>query len=180
MLELCTECYVLQTFFQPSVVRSQEPSSLQLATGVRFKSLPFYTVHGVLVPPTILGTQGAGRFQNRNFSAAILLFRFQEATLQFVLTCQQATDIASNRDISYGSKMEYPYQVTFRKDTEGLNFEQACRAFMLLNCSLQVQLRFCPRDVSSDQADEFPPSICVQVSTMYLQMGFINIMLHIL
>ena len=28
---------------------------------------------------------------------------------------------------------------------------------------LKVQLRFCPRDVSSDQADEFPPSICVQV-----------------
>ena len=81
------------------MVRSQEPSTLQLATGVRLKALPFYTVHGVLVPPTILGTQGAGRFQ--------------EATLQFVLTCQQATDIASNRDISQGSKMEYPYQVTF-------------------------------------------------------------------
>ena len=41
-----------------------------------------------------------------------MLRRFQEATLQFVLTCQQATDIASNRDISQGSKMEYPYQVT--------------------------------------------------------------------
>ena len=41
-----------------------------------------------------------------------MLGRFQEATLQFVLTCQQATDIASNRDISQGSKMEYPYQVT--------------------------------------------------------------------
>ena len=40
-----------------------------------------------------------------------MLGRFQEATLQFVLTCQQATDIASNRDISQGSKMEYPYQV---------------------------------------------------------------------
>ena len=53
----------LQSYFQPSVVRSQEPSSLQLATGVRLKALPFYTVHGVLVPPTILGTQGAGRFK---------------------------------------------------------------------------------------------------------------------
>ena len=56
----------LQSYFQPSVVRSQEPSSLQLATGVRLKALPFYTVHGVLVPPTILGTQGAGRFKETN------------------------------------------------------------------------------------------------------------------
>ena len=62
---VCSECFALQTFFQPSVVRSQEPSSLQLAAGVRFKTLPFYTVHGVLVPPTILGTQGAGRLQNK-------------------------------------------------------------------------------------------------------------------
>ena len=119
------------------MIRSQEPSTLQLANGVRLKALPFYTVHGVLVPPTILGTQGAGRFQ--------------EATLQFVLTCQQATDIASNRDISQGSKLEYPYQVIL---------------FFLNHATLlffKVQLRFCPRDVSSDQADEFPPSICVQV-----------------
>ena len=98
------------------MVRSQEPSSLQLAAGVRLKTLPFYTVHGVLVPPTILGTQGAGRFQNSRGSklklCTIIFGRFQEATLQFVLTCQQATDIASNRDISQGSKMEYPYQVT--------------------------------------------------------------------
>ena len=86
------------------MIRSQEPSTLQLANGVRLKALPFYTVHGVLVPPTILGTQGAGRFQ--------------EATLQFVLTCQQATDIASNRDISQGSKLEYPYQVILFRNLE--------------------------------------------------------------
>ena len=122
------------------MVRSQEPSTLQLATGVRLKALPFYTVHGVLVPPTILGTQGAGRFQ--------------EATLQFVLTCQQATDIASNRDISQGSKLEYPYQVILFR---------YFRNHILFYSLLKVQLRFCPRDVSSDQADEFPPSICVQV-----------------
>jgi len=107
----------------PQVVRPQEPSTLELATGVRFKKLPFYTEHGVLVPPTVLGTQGAGRFQ--------------EATLMFSLTCEQATDIASNRDISPGSKLEYPFQ---------------------------VQLRFCQRDHSRDQPDEFPPSVCVQVN----------------
>ena len=99
----------------PQVVRPQEPSTLELATGVRFKKLPFYTgsvtelgfktnflcsEHGVLVPPTVLGTQGAGRFQ--------------EATLMFSLTCEQATDIASNRDISPGSNLEYPFQVNFR------------------------------------------------------------------
>ena len=28
----------------------------------------------------------------------------------------------------------------------------------------QVQLRFCQRDYSRDQPDEFPPSVCVQVS----------------
>ena len=52
------------------------------------------------MPPTVLGTQGAGRFQ--------------EATLMFSLTCDQATDIASNRDISPGSKLEYPFQVDFQ------------------------------------------------------------------
>ena len=28
---------------------------------------------------------------------------------------------------------------------------------------VQVQVRFCPRDSLAEQADEFPPSICVQV-----------------
>ena len=99
----------------PQVVRPQEPSTLLLATGVRFTKLPFYTgsvtelgfktnclcsEHGVLVPPTVLSTQGIGRFQ--------------EAKLMFSLTCEQATDIASNRDISVGSKLEYPFQVDFR------------------------------------------------------------------
>ena len=63
--------------------------------------------------------------------------RFQEAQFQFMLTPEQATNIASNRDIRMGSKLDYLYQ---------------------------IQLRFCQLDTSAEQGDEFPPSICVQVS----------------
>jgi len=90
---------------------------------VKFKKLPFYDIHGELLQPTSLITQGNQRFQ--------------EAQFQFYLTPQQATDIASNRDIRMGSKLDYLYQ---------------------------VQLRFCPLDPSAEQGDEFPPSICVQVN----------------
>ena len=54
-----------------------------------------------------------------------------------MLTPEQATNIASNRDIRMGSKLDYLYQ---------------------------IQLRFCQLDTSAEQGDEFPPSICVQVS----------------
>ena len=37
--------------------------------------------------------------------------RFQEAQFQFMLTPEQATNIASNRDIRMGSKLDYLYQV---------------------------------------------------------------------
>jgi len=93
------------------------------AAGVALTKLPFYTVHGQLVPPTTLAAQGSGRFQ--------------EAHLQFQLSCQQATDIASNRDTSPGSKLEYPYQ---------------------------VQVRFCHLSTSGEQGDEFPPSVCLQIN----------------
>ena len=72
----------------------------------------------------------------------------------FSLTCDQATDIDSNRDISPGSKLEYPFQVIF-----GVKSYVADLAYLS-----QVQLRFCQRDYSRDQPDEFPPSVCVQVS----------------
>lgn len=90
---------------------------------VKLKRLPFYDIHGDLLHPTSLMAQGSSRFQ--------------EAQFQFLLSCSQATDIASNRDIRMGSKMDYVYQ---------------------------VQLRFCPMDPSTEQGDEFPPSICVQVN----------------
>merc|ERR1712183_682830 len=47
------------------------------------------------------------------------------------------TNIASNRDIRMGSKLDYLYQ---------------------------IQLRFCQLDTMVEQGDEFPPSICVQVN----------------
>lgn len=90
---------------------------------VKFKKLPFYDIHGELLKPTSLVTQGSSRFQ--------------EAQFQFLLSPEQATNIASNRDIRMGSKLDYLYQ---------------------------IQLRFCQLDPSAEQGDEFPPSICVQVN----------------
>eukprot|EP00092_Neocalanus_flemingeri_P029499 GFUD01032032.1.p1 GENE.GFUD01032032.1~~GFUD01032032.1.p1 ORF type:complete len:499 (+),score=143.08 GFUD01032032.1:143-1639(+) len=90
---------------------------------VKFKQLPFYDIHGELLKPTSLVTQGSSRFQ--------------EAQFQFLLSPEQATNIASNRDIRMGSKLDYLYQ---------------------------IQLRFCLLDPSAEQGDEFPPSICVQVN----------------
>ena len=69
----------------------------------------FWSLQQSLVPRGLAGSRKLSAWhQIKTFFG-----RFQEATLQFVLTCQQATDIASNRDISQGSKMEYPYQVIF-------------------------------------------------------------------
>jgi len=90
---------------------------------VKMKKLPFYDIHAELLQPTSLLAQGSSRFHELQF--------------QFSLSPQQATDIASNRDIRMGSKLDYLYQ---------------------------VQLRFCPLDTTAEQGDEFPPSICVQVN----------------
>ena len=97
--------------------------ALTQAVNVKFKPLPFYDIHGELLKPTSLVTQGSNRFQ--------------EAQFQFLLTPEQATNIASNRDIRMGSKLDYLYQ---------------------------IQLRFCQLDTMVEQGDEFPPSICVQVN----------------
>ena len=40
--------------------------------------------------------------------------RFQEAQFQFMLSPEQATNIASNRDIRMGSKLDYLYQIQLR------------------------------------------------------------------
>lgn len=76
---------------------SSRPHPAQQLSGVKLKRLPFYCVQGELLQPMALVAGGSGRFQ--------------EAQFQFLLTAQQATVIASNRDISPGSKLEYPYQV---------------------------------------------------------------------
>jgi len=102
---------------------SGSAKALTQAVNVKFKSLPFYDIHGELLKPTSLVTQGSSRFQ--------------EAQFQFMLSPEQATNIASNRDIRMGSKLDYLYQ---------------------------IQLRFCQLDTTQEQGDEFPPSICVQVN----------------
>lgn len=104
-------------------LQSSLPAAPAPAAGVKLKRLPFYNLHGELVAPAVLEARGSGRFQ--------------EAQLQFLLSMHQANLIATNRDISPESKLEYLYQ---------------------------VQVRFCPRDSLAEQADEFPPSICVQVN----------------
>ena len=64
---------------------------------IKVVKLPFYDVHAELLRPVSLIPQGANRFQ--------------EAQYSFYLSSSQATDIASNRDIQIGAKLDYLYQV---------------------------------------------------------------------
>ena len=86
---------------------SSQPA--QQLSEVRLKKLPFYTVHSSLVMPTVLGAGSQARFQ--------------EAHLQFLLSAQQATEVASNRDLSPESKLEYLFQV---RDSIHLYETNAC------------------------------------------------------
>jgi hypothetical protein len=118
-----------QTFAaQPGYAARPGPTVSQPAN-VKMKKLPFYDIHGELLQPSALPALGSGRFQEANY--------------QFQLSLQQATDIASNRDIRLGSKLDYLYQ---------------------------IQLRFCPLEPAAEQGDEFPPSICVQVNGKMCQL----------
>ena len=73
-----------------------------------------------------------------------------------MLSPEQATNIASNRDIRMGSKLDYLYQIQLR-------FCQVCM-FVTKYFSDSLNI-FCPQlDTSAEQGDEFPPSICVQVN----------------
>ena len=70
-----------------------------------------------------------------------------------MLSPEQATNIASNRDIRMGSKLDYLYQIQLR-------FCQVCNQIFFWQFKY-----FCPQlDTSAEQGDEFPPSICVQVN----------------
>jgi len=92
--------------------------------------LPFYDICAELLKPASLVTTGGNRFH--------------EAQFQFTLKPDQATDIASNRDIQVGTKMDYLYQ---------------------------IQLRFCPLEQGKkDIADEFPPSVQVHVNGKMVQL----------
>ena len=104
--------------------QSQVPSNQANPANVKIKKLPFYEHHSSLVPASALVAKGPSRFQEAQFS--------------FMLTMQQANDIASHRDIRVTTKTN--------------------------NYIYQAQLRFCPLDANKEQTDEFPPSICVEVN----------------
>lgn len=90
---------------------------------VQFKRLPFFDIIGELLRPSSLVPQTNNRMQN--------------VTFHFHLTPQQATDIATSRDIRSGSRCEYVKQ---------------------------VQMRFCLLETTCEQEDYFPPNIVVKVN----------------
>ncbi|KAL5288312.1 PIAS1 family protein [Megaselia abdita] len=106
-----------------NLVFSNLPQQLPIHPDVRLKRLAFYDIKGVLIQPSSLVPQGTNRTQ--------------EAVYHFTLTPQQATEIASNRDIRNGNKLEY---------------------------TVQVQLRFCLMETSCEQEDCFPPNVIVKVN----------------
>merc|ERR1712193_286687 len=72
--------------------------------------------------------------------------RIQESSSQFTLSPTQATNIASNRDIQMGSRLDYLYQ---------------------------IQLRFFPmtqENANTELSDEFPPSVMVHVNGKAVQL----------
>lgn len=91
---------------------------------VRLKKLAFFDVLATLLKPSTLVPNNQSN-------------RVQESTFYFHLTPQQATDIASNRDIRSGSKVEH---------------------------TIQVQLRFCLLETTYEQEDYFPPNVVVKVN----------------
>ncbi|XP_053614295.1 E3 SUMO-protein ligase PIAS3 isoform X2 [Plodia interpunctella] len=91
---------------------------------VKFKKLPFYDVLAELMKPSTMMPMQAGRMQ--------------EGTYIFHLTPQQATEIASGKDI-VGASNKLDYVV-------------------------QAQLRFCLLETSCEQEDYFPPSVNVKVN----------------
>ncbi|CAH0590121.1 unnamed protein product [Chrysodeixis includens] len=91
---------------------------------VKFKKLPFYDVLAELMKPSTMMPMQAGRMQ--------------EGTYIFHLTPQQATEIASGKDIvGTSNKLDYV---------------------------IQAQLRFCLLETSCEQEDHFPPSVNVKIN----------------
>lgn len=115
----------LQQRPQQSVLQSNYP----IHPDVKFRRLPFYDIlSDLLKPSTLIPTSNQ---------------RMQEGNFYFQLTPQQATDIASFRDIRPGAKIDY------------------------LN---QVQMRFCLLETSCEQEDFFPPNIIVKVNNKFTQL----------
>lgn len=91
---------------------------------VKLKKLAFFDVLATLLKPATLVPSNTTQ-------------RVQEGSFFFHLTPQQATDIATNRDIRNANKIEH---------------------------TIQVQLRFCLLETSCEQEDYFPPNIVVKVN----------------
>ncbi|XP_030371388.1 E3 SUMO-protein ligase PIAS2 isoform X3 [Scaptodrosophila lebanonensis] len=104
-------------------------NQLPIHPDVRLKKLAFYDVLGTLIKPSTLVPRNTQRVQ--------------EVPFYFTLTPQQATEIASNRDIRNSSKVEH---------------------------AIQVQLRFCLVETSCDQEDCFPPNVNVKVNNKLCQL----------
>ncbi|KAK2723315.1 E3 SUMO-protein ligase PIAS1-like [Artemia franciscana] len=98
-----------------------------IQTDVKLKKLPFYDVLAELIKPSSLIPSPVNRFQ--------------EAQFQFHLTPQQASEIASNRDI----RRTDPY-------------------------SVQVQIRFALLETTSEQDDCFPSNVSVKVNGKAVQL----------
>ncbi|XP_067630818.1 E3 SUMO-protein ligase PIAS2 isoform X2 [Eurosta solidaginis] len=105
------------------------PTHIPIHPDVRLKKLAFYDVLGILIKPSSLVPRNTQRIQ--------------EVPFYFTLTPQQATEIASNRDIRNSNKIEH---------------------------AIQVQLRFCLLETSCEQEDCFPPSVSVKVNNKLCQL----------
>lgn len=113
-------------YYQPQYANPKQPvlaSNFPVHPDVRFKRLPFYDIIADLIKPSTLVPQTNQRMQEQPF--------------YFHLTPQQATDIASSRDIRPGVKCDY---------------------------IKQVQLRFCLLETTCEQEDCFPPQVMVKVN----------------
>jgi len=103
--------------------------SFPVTPDVRLKKLPFYDTLAVLIKPSTL--------------IPVNSQRIQEKTFNFHLNAQQATEIASNRDMRNPQKLEHV---------------------------IQVQLRFCQLDITTEQEDNFPPNVIVKVNNKPCQL----------
>ncbi|XP_017959134.1 E3 SUMO-protein ligase PIAS1 isoform X2 [Drosophila navojoa] len=104
-------------------------SQMPIHPDVRLKKLAFYDVLGTLIKPSTLVPRNTQRVQ--------------EVPFYFTLTPQQATEIATNRDVRNSSKVEH---------------------------AIQVQLRFCLVETSCEQEDCFPPNVNVKVNNKLCQL----------
>ncbi|XP_028171421.1 E3 SUMO-protein ligase PIAS2 isoform X12 [Ostrinia furnacalis] len=108
----------------PSLSPSTQMPPFPVHPDVKFKKLPFYDVMAELMKPSTMMPMQAGRLQ--------------EGTYIFHLTPQQATEIASGKDLVGPSNK--------------------------LDFVIQAQLRFCLLETSCEQEDYFPPSVNVKVN----------------